>query len=151
MKPIDEQFIIRTDSDLIAKDVKLHARPFHVVNAWMRANQLGGDILDKRLWEPLMASIADSIRTAISPFRRSWSVVPPYEIKCIWCRSAYAARRGLPQVLWLTPLKKDLGVGSNPRTRHCRGEPSLPNRRDRSSDLDVGFLTGTQCPLLARS
>ena len=34
--------------------MKLHARPFHVVFAWMKANQIAGDFMDKSLWGPLM-------------------------------------------------------------------------------------------------
>lgn len=54
MGPIDEDFIIKMDEELLARDVKLHARPFQVVIAWMREKKIAGDILDKRLWDPLM-------------------------------------------------------------------------------------------------
>jgi len=54
MEPIDNAFIIKTDNELLARDVKLHARPFQVVIAWMKEKNIAGDVLDKRLWEPLM-------------------------------------------------------------------------------------------------
>lgn len=54
MEPIDEKFIIATDNALLAQDVKLHARPFHVVMAWMKAKGIAGDLFDERLWKPLM-------------------------------------------------------------------------------------------------
>jgi hypothetical protein len=54
MGPIDEAFIIKTNEELLARDVKLHARPFQVVIAWMREKKIAGDVTDKRLWDPLM-------------------------------------------------------------------------------------------------
>jgi hypothetical protein len=55
MVPIDEKFILEMDAKLIAEDVKLHARPFHVVTAWMSEKGLSGDVLDARIWNPLMS------------------------------------------------------------------------------------------------
>lgn len=54
MGPIDEPFVRRIDDELIGQDIKLHARPFNVVAAWMKENEVSGDLLDKRLWDPLM-------------------------------------------------------------------------------------------------
>jgi hypothetical protein len=53
--PIDHKFILEMDGKLIAEDVKLHARPFHVVTAWMSEKGIKGDVLDKRIWKPLMS------------------------------------------------------------------------------------------------
>ncbi|TIM83490.1 MAG: hypothetical protein E5Y50_25430 [Mesorhizobium sp.] len=54
MEPVDEKFVIEKDSALLAQDVKLHQRPFHVVMAWMRSKGIAGDLFDKRIWDPLM-------------------------------------------------------------------------------------------------
>lgn len=51
---INEAFVVETDDALIADDVKLHQRPFHVAMAWMRTQGIGGDILDDAIWTPLM-------------------------------------------------------------------------------------------------
>lgn len=56
MDPIDDAFILATDTELLAEHLKLHQRPFHVVLRWMKANGHSGDIFDKRIWEPLMES-----------------------------------------------------------------------------------------------
>lgn len=55
MAPIDEKFILGMDDRLITEDVKLHARPFHVVTAWMTEKGIAGDVLDTRIWDPLMS------------------------------------------------------------------------------------------------
>lgn len=55
MEPIDEAFVRKIDGELIKQDVRLHARPFQVVVALMRENQIAGDLLDKSTWGPLMA------------------------------------------------------------------------------------------------
>lgn len=54
MDPIDEHFILATDAELLAQDLKLHQRPFHVVMRWMKVNGHSGDVFDKRIWGPLM-------------------------------------------------------------------------------------------------
>jgi hypothetical protein len=54
-KTIDKEFVRLRDDELIAKDIKLHQRPFHVVMAWMQAQGISGDLLDKAIWDPLMA------------------------------------------------------------------------------------------------
>jgi hypothetical protein len=51
---IDEKFVRETDEELIAQDVKIHARPIHVAMAWMDKNSIYGDLFDKQVWEPLM-------------------------------------------------------------------------------------------------
>jgi len=56
MEPIDEAFILATDAEFLAKDLKLHQRPFHVVVRWMQMKGYSGDIFDKRIWDPLMES-----------------------------------------------------------------------------------------------
>ena len=56
MGPIDEEFIIAADTALVAKDVKLHQRPFHVVVQWMNERGYSGDVFDRRVWDPLMES-----------------------------------------------------------------------------------------------
>lgn len=55
MEIINEKFVREIDEKLIAEDVKLHARPFHVVIEWMKNKKIEGDILDETLWGPLMA------------------------------------------------------------------------------------------------
>lgn len=52
---IDPEFVARLDRELIEKDIALHARPFHVVMAWMRARGLSADFMAPEIWEPLMA------------------------------------------------------------------------------------------------
>lgn len=52
---MDRSFIEKTDAALIRRDVPLHARPFHVVTEWMKANRISGDVLSPEIWEPLMA------------------------------------------------------------------------------------------------
>jgi hypothetical protein len=59
MEPIDEAFVRKMDGELIEQDVKLHARPFQVVVAWMRENQISGDFLDKSIWGPVMETYKD--------------------------------------------------------------------------------------------
>lgn len=54
MDPIEENFILEIDAKLIADDVKLHARPFHVAMVWMSKKKISGDIFDTRIWNPLM-------------------------------------------------------------------------------------------------
>lgn len=54
MEPIDETFVLKMDGQLIERDVKLHARPFQVVVAWMKEKKLSGDVLDRSIWDPLM-------------------------------------------------------------------------------------------------
>jgi|GEM_PF-2890123 len=54
MDRIDEQFVVRTDAELVARGVNLHARPFQVAIAWMKEQNIAGDVLDERLWGPLM-------------------------------------------------------------------------------------------------
>lgn len=56
METIDENFILANDADLLAQDLKLHQRPFHVVMRWMKVKGHSGDVFDKRIWEPLMES-----------------------------------------------------------------------------------------------
>jgi hypothetical protein len=55
MKPMDEPFVIKKDNELLEQDVKLHARPFQVVIAWMKEKNISGDVLDKSLWDPVTA------------------------------------------------------------------------------------------------
>lgn len=55
MKRIERAFVEKTDSELIKKDVPLHARPFSVAIEWMKAAGISGDILAPELWDPLMA------------------------------------------------------------------------------------------------
>lgn len=54
MKTIDTEFVRKADDDLVAKNLKLHQRPFHVAMAWMKAENLSGDLFDKAIWDPLM-------------------------------------------------------------------------------------------------
>jgi hypothetical protein len=54
MEIIDDAFVRERDEKLIAEDVKLHARPFHVAMAWMQEKKISGDIFDKSIWTPLM-------------------------------------------------------------------------------------------------
>jgi len=56
MDIIDESFVRQIDDKLMAQDVKLHARPFHVAVEWMQEKKLSGDIFDKRIFAPLMAT-----------------------------------------------------------------------------------------------
>ncbi|MVW86672.1 hypothetical protein EI969_12115 [Pseudomonas sp. PB101] len=56
MEIIDESFVRQMDDTLMAQDVKLHARPFHVAIEWMRENNITGDVFDKNTFEPLMAT-----------------------------------------------------------------------------------------------
>ncbi|WP_296598662.1 hypothetical protein [Phenylobacterium sp.] len=56
MKAIEEAFILAADPELISKDLKLHQRPFHVAMRWMQENGFRGDVFDKRIWDPLMAT-----------------------------------------------------------------------------------------------
>ena len=55
MKRIERAFLEKTDSELIEKDVPLHARPFRVAIEWMKATGISAEILAPELWEPLMA------------------------------------------------------------------------------------------------
>lgn len=54
MHIITKDFVHRIDDKLISADVALHARPFCVVIEWMKEKNITGDILDKKIWEPLM-------------------------------------------------------------------------------------------------
>lgn len=56
MEPIDDAFILSTENELVAEDLKLHQRPFHVVVRWMKLKGYAGDIFDKRIWDPLITS-----------------------------------------------------------------------------------------------
>lgn len=53
---IEATFILITDRELIQRDVPLHARPFHVVIAWMKEKGLSGNLFAPELWEPLMTT-----------------------------------------------------------------------------------------------
>ncbi|WP_205418156.1 hypothetical protein [Pseudomonas coronafaciens] len=55
-KTIDKEFVRQCDDELITQGLKLHQRPFHVAMAWMKANGISGDMFDKAMWGPLMAS-----------------------------------------------------------------------------------------------
>lgn len=59
MKTIDAEFVRKVDDDLVAKNLKLHQRPFHVAMAWMKAENLSGDLFDKSIWDPLMEIYRD--------------------------------------------------------------------------------------------
>ncbi len=54
MQTIETVFVEKIDLELIEKNVPLHARPFSVAIAWMKAYGLSGDILAPELWAPLM-------------------------------------------------------------------------------------------------
>ncbi|EJE5203690.1 hypothetical protein M4755_002388 [Salmonella enterica] len=54
MHIITKDFVHRIDDKLISADVALHARPFCVVIEWMKEKNITGDILDKKIWEPVM-------------------------------------------------------------------------------------------------
>jgi hypothetical protein len=55
-KTIEKEFVRQRDDELIAQGLKLHQRPFHVAMAWMKAKGISGDLFDKAIWDPLMAS-----------------------------------------------------------------------------------------------
>lgn len=53
MTQIDEKFIRDMDAGLIAKDVKLFQRPFHVAHAWAREKNLSVNIFDEGYLGPI--------------------------------------------------------------------------------------------------
>lgn len=54
MEIVNDSFVLEEDSRLMADDVKLHARPFHVAMKWMQVKNISGDIFDRSIWGPLM-------------------------------------------------------------------------------------------------
>jgi HEPN domain-containing protein len=51
---LDEAFVARMDGELMAQGVPLHARPFHVALAYMKAADVLGDLLSEALHRPIM-------------------------------------------------------------------------------------------------
>lgn len=52
---ISREFVEQLDVQLIRDDVPLHARPFNVVLAWIREQNVSWNVLDPKIWDPLKA------------------------------------------------------------------------------------------------